>query len=372
MTDSQPEIGQLIAMLGDAAARESVPSKLHQHGESAAEPVLEALRDPDENIRYGAVWVTGRVHNSELGAALSPTALEPLLDLMQHDESARVRLQALTTLLTLTEQGDRSALVQPLLAALQDEHEPIRAEAARWLAQIGGPEAVKPMQSILQNDASEKVRGRAAYALAYLEPTLEVLREAGADGIEALSTATKDAERSIRLRVIWALGNLQVEAAVTLLTTILEGTASVPEKRKAAEALGQIGDSSAMDSLIIALQFDSNEGVRSSAAEALGALNDRRALNMVIRSLHNDVSPMVRASAAKALESMSDSNAVDPLIMALSDSSQDVRFRAAQALRGLRDARAVEPLRALIGDPQTTRHLRGAVEQALEEINRQK
>jgi HEAT repeat protein len=372
MTDSRPEIGQLIVMLGDAAARETVPSKLHQHGESAAKDILEALRDPDENIRYGAVWVIGRIHHSELGAAVSPAALAPLLDLMQHDESARVRLQALTTLLALTEQGDRSLLVQPILAALQDEHEPIRAEAARWLAQMGGPEAVEPLRSALLNDSSEKVRGRAAYALAYLEPNLEVLREAGSAGVTTLATAAKDPERSIRLRAIWALGNLHVESAIPLLTTILEGTAGVPEKRKAADALGQIGDSSAMDSLIIALQFDPNEGVRSSAAEALGTLNDRRALNIVIRSLNNDASPMVRASAAKALELMGDPNTVDALIIALSDSSPDVRFRAAQALRGLRDIRAVEPLRTLMDDPQTTRHLRGAAEQALEEINRKK
>lgn len=372
MSDSRPEIGQLIVMLGDATARENVPPKLHQHGESAAEAVLAALGDPDETIRYGAAWVIGRIHNSVLGATLAPIALEPLIDLMQQDESAHVRLQALTTLLALTEHADRSALVQPVLAALHDDHEPVRAEAARWLAQFGGPEAVEPLRGLLQHDPAERVRGRAAYALAYLQPNLEVLREAGTAGIEALSTAMKDAERSIRLRAIWALGNLQVGAAVPLLTTILEGTASVPEKRKAAEALGHIGDSSALDPLIIALQFESNEGVRSSAAEALGALNDRRAFNQLIRALHTDSSAMVRASAAKALEWMGDSNAVEALITALADSSPDVRFRAAQALRGLRDARAVEPLRALIGDPQTTRQLRGAAEQALEEIKRQK
>jgi HEAT repeat protein len=326
----------------------------------------------DENIRYGTAWVIGRIHHSVLGAALSTPALEPLLDLLQHDESARVRLQALTTLLTLTDSGDRAALVQPLIVALRDEHEPVRAEAARWLAQIGGPDSIDPLRTVLQNDISEKVRGRAAYALAYLEPNLETLQGAGEAGIEALGTAAKDSERSIRLRAIWALGNLQAASAVNLLTSILEGTTNVPEKRKAAEALGQIGDSSAMDSLIIALQFDSNEGVRSSAAEALGMLNDRRALNMIIRSLHNDASPVVRASTAKALEWMGDPAAVDALITALTDSNADVRFRAAQALRALRDARAVEPLRALMDDPQTTRHVRGAAEQALEEINRKK
>ena len=372
MTDSQPELGQLILMLGDAATRETVPSKLHHYGQPAVEPLIAALHDTDENIRYGAAWAIGRIHSSELGAALALPAVEPLLNLLKHDESARVRTQAQTTLLTLTERTDRSKLIQPMIAALQDEQESIRGESARWLAQFGGPEAVEPLRGILQDDLSEKVRGRAAYALAYLEPTLAALQGAGEAGIDSLMTATKDLERSVRLRAIWALGQLQASVAVPLLTNILEGTSNVPEKRKAAEALGQIGDESAMDSLIITLQFDSNEGVRSSAAEALGALNDRRALNMVIRSLHNDASPAVRASAAKALEWMGDPGAVEALIAALVDDSPDVRFRAAQALRGLHDVRAVEPLRALIGDPQTTRHVRGAAEQALEEINRKR
>jgi HEAT repeat protein len=372
MTDSQPDLGQLLVMLGDAAARETVPAKLHEHGESAVEPLITALRDADENIRYGAAWVIGRIHSSELGAAIALPAVEPLLDLLQHDDSARVRGQAQSTLLTLNDQVDRSQLIQPMIAALQDEQESIRSEAARWLAQFGGPDAVEPLRSILGNDVSEKVRGRAAYAVAYLEPDLASLQAAGEAGIEALMTAAKDTERSVRLRAIWALGQLQATSAVELLTSILEGTSNIPEKRKAAEALGQIGDESAMDSLIITLQFDSNEGVRSSAAEALGMLNDRRALNMVIRALHNDASPAVRASAAKALEWMGDPGAVEALIMALSDSSPDVRFRAAEALRILRDKRAVEPLRALLDDPQATRHVRGAAEQALEEISRQK
>jgi HEAT repeat protein len=372
MTDSQPELGQLMMMLGDAATRETIPAKLHQFGEAAVEDLLAALRNPDENVRHGACWVIGRIHNSVLGAALSSSALQPLLELLQHDESARVRLQALTTLLTLTEQGDRAVLAQPLIAALKDEHEPVRAEAARWLAQFGSPDAPEALRTALNTDESEKVRGRAAYALAYLEPNLETLQSAGESGIEALTTAAKDPERSIRLRAIWALGQLRAASALPLLTGILESTASVPEKRKAAEALGQIGDEGALDSLIIALQFDTNEGVRSSAAEALGTLNDRRALNMLIRALTSDAAPVVRASAAKALEWMGDPAAVDALLGALADGSTDVRFRALEALRRLHDARAVEPLRALLVDPQTTRHLRGAAEQALEELDRKK
>jgi HEAT repeat protein len=78
----------------------------------------------------------------------------------------------------------------------------------------------------------------------------------------------------------------------------------------------------------------------------------------------------VRASAAKALERMGDASAVQPLIDALADSHADVRLRAAQALSVLHDTRAVEPLRALMQDPDTSKYVRGAAEQALDEINR--
>lgn len=369
MTDSRSELRQYITMLGDAGSRDSIPSKLPRFGESAVEPLLAALGEADENVRYGAAWVIGRLRSSALGAALIPLALEPLIDLLHTDETARVRLQALTTLMAIAGDADREKLVEPLIQALADSYEPIRAEAARWLGQIRDRRAVEPLSQLMANDSAEKVRGRAAYALAFIDSELEALRATGAVGLDALLSALKDNERSVRLRAIWALGELKVNQAVRPLLAVLEGSGNYQEKRKAAEALGQIGDRSAVDALLLALQFDLHEGVRSSAAEALGMLNDARVLNSLTRSLLTDAHPAVRASVARALAAMGDQAAVDALVQALRDSSSDVRYRAAEALGVLGDARAVEPLRELINDPHTSKHARTAAAQALAAIS---
>lgn len=368
MADNRPDPGELILLLGETSTRETVPSRLQQFGEPAIEPLIAALQDSDENVRQGAAWAISRLNNSLLGALIKPAALDPLIERLRSDESGRVRSQALNTLIVLTTESERAMLVDSLIAALEDSQETVRAEAARMLGQIRDTQAVEPLRAMLENDAAVKVRGRAAYALAYIEPGLETLKTTGAAGIEALLTATRDHERSVRLRAIWALGQLKAEQAIKPLADMLEGGASAPEKRRAAEALGQIGSTSAADSLIMALQFDADDGVRAAAAEALGRLDDRRVVSMLVRSLHHDAIPVVRASAARALEWAGSPNAIEPLILALRDSSSEVRFRVVCALGVLGDARAVDPLTTLLKDANITRQIRMAAEQALAEI----
>ncbi len=371
MLDHQsPSLDQLILMLGDSGMRDGVPAKLHQFGEAAIPPLLEALQDEDEELRYGAVWAIGHIGPSILGAALAPQAFGPCEERLHSDPAVRVRLSALNTLVSIRNQLDQDALVEAFTAALSDEQEQIRAEAARWLGQFKNPSPTARLTEMLTGDESEFVRGRAAYALAYIEPELDSLAKTGTDGINALLTALSDPERSVRLRVIWTLGQLQSSAAIKSLSNILEtkGDQNYQEKRKAAEALGQIGDKSAVEALVTALQTETHEGVRSSAAEALGMLKDKRIMDVLIRSLTTDTETSVRASAAKALEALGDTAAVDALIQALDDENDDVQFRAIHALRVLGDARAVEALTALCDDPQTSKQSRVAAERALAAI----
>ena len=357
-------------MLGDASTRDGVPSKLHQFGEAAIAPLLEALEQGSEELRYGAVWAIGRVHNSFLGAMLSPVALEPCIKLLNSDESARVRLSALNTLIALADNADHTPISQAFIQALGADQEQIRAEAARWLGQFANPEALEPLHDMLINDPSVLGRGRAAYALAYIEPGLNTLSLTGEIGVDALLTALSDTERGVRLRAIWALGQLKSGKAIKSLTNILEkeGDEYYLEKRKAAEALGQIGDKSAVEALVTVLQTENHAGVRSSAVEALGELGDKRIVEVLVRCLSKDPEAAVRASAAKALESLGEKSAADALISALEDENDDVRYRAAHALQVVGNKRAVQPLSALIEDVHSNKQIRTAAERALEAI----
>ena len=171
-----------------------------------------------------------------------------------------------------------------------------------------------------------------------------------------------------------------------LLRAALDDNDSV-RRRKAAEALGELGDAWAVEFLITALK-DEVLAVRWRAAEALGMLRDARALWPLIAALedvfvseHAQVAlkqlhavelltaalkapdGFVRGQAAEALRKLAflratgrvkvdwgEAQAVEPLIAALKDEEPLVRAQAAWTLGLLGDARAVEPLIAALTD----------------------
>ena len=356
MADSLPDLDQLVEMVEDAGTRET-----------AVRALIDALESDDENIRYSAVRAVHRVSGTVLDFDLAGEAFAPLVALLENDESSRVQLQALNTLIVLAESKGRDALIQPLLTALDDSQESLRAEAARRLAYIRDDRVIEPLRTLMEKDTSARVRGRAAFALAYLEPDLTTLRDAGGVAIDALHSTLNDTEQSVRLRAIWALGHLANLQSLRPLVKILNDGASPQERRKAAEALGQLGDSGAVEPLVTALQFDTEEGVKVSVVEALGRIGGVRVTEVLAQMLHHAVLPRVRASAARALPAAGDRDIVNDLIIALEDNSAEVRFRAALALGELADSRALEPLKSLV-KAEDNRQIRTAVGQILERL----
>lgn|GEM_PF-2767055 len=79
-------------------------------GEYAVEPLIEALKDANRQIRYGAVLVLGDIKDTR--------AVEPLINALK-DENSDVRRQAAVSLGII---GDIRA-VKPLIELLKDEDE---------------------------------------------------------------------------------------------------------------------------------------------------------------------------------------------------------------------------------------------------------
>jgi HEAT repeat protein len=118
-------------------------------------------------------------------------------------------------------------------------------------------------------------------------------------------------------------------------------------RRKAANALGKIGDSRAVEPLIRALN-DSDRDVRWHAAKALGKIGDSRAVEPLIRALNNE-NPYVRYGAATSLTKIGEL-AFEPLINALNESDSQVRAYSAKALGEIGDNRAAGPLTKALDD----------------------
>ena len=131
-------------------------------------------------------------------------------------------------------------------------------------------------------------------------------------------------------------------------------------RKKAAIALGKIGDKKAIEPLRQALK-DKEELVQTAARESLSAIRDKESLVRVkaikdlvkkkdenlIESLNQalkDDAVSVRKVALKGLIKIGDASVVEPLCQALKDKDQEIRWDATKALGKLRDKRAVESL----------------------------
>jgi tetratricopeptide (TPR) repeat protein len=109
-------------------------------------------------------------------------------------------------------------------------------------------------------------------------------------------------------------------------------------RKKAAEALGKIGDTKAVEPLIQALK-DENLNVRLGGVAALGRIGDTKAVGPLIQALKDE---SIRGGAATALGEIGDARAVDPLIRALKDENLSVRDAAGKALKKRRMKKLIE------------------------------
>lgn len=107
-----------------------------------------------------------------------------------------------------------------------------------------------------------------------------------ADAIEAV----KSGDSSARYYAAWYLGNLQSPESIDVLIWALQDDqdrtelGGYPLRRKAAEALGRIGDLQAVPSLLAALDC-SDIYVRDAVTWALGELGDLRAVSPLLNLL---------------------------------------------------------------------------------------
>ncbi|MGB9979800.1 HEAT repeat domain-containing protein [Methanobacterium sp.] len=213
----------------------------------AVEPLIKALNDKDEEVRWKAAWALGNIRDRR--------AVEPLIYLL-HDKSWAVRRFAASALGKI---GDERA-VESLMKALSDEEWHVRKYAADALGKIGDERAVESLMDAL-HDKDSDVRWKAAVALGKMKSA----------AVEPLIELLKNDDWHIRGRAAEALGKIGDERAVKPLINSLVGWNKDRNKYvrgRAAEALGKIGDEDAIKPLTQALE-DPYIYVRVKVEEAL-------------------------------------------------------------------------------------------------------
>lgn len=186
--------------------------KIETLGESAVEPLIHILTDPDEKIRNKAVEILRKIGEVRGLEAIEPAEkLRKSLDekIYKRDLAARVlyylqdlksqswetRKQAAETL------GDIKATeaVPSLILSLKDEHPQVRVKAAQAFGKI---KDIKAVESLIQalNDESIDVRQNAANALGDIGDfrAVEALTQAKEDKSWWVRSAAKGALKKIQ------------------------------------------------------------------------------------------------------------------------------------------------------------------------------
>lgn len=225
----------------------------------AVEPLIAALKDPDESVREMAAQGLGYMGDKR--------AVGPLNEILLHDPSVIVRRRAASALITLPSEGaleglkraadekteassdvrtyavealgwmESDAAIEPLIAALGDSDPEVRAMAARHLGQRRDKRAVPALLKVLaEREEVQRMQKIVAEREAEVKRLSREMRRRGAT-LEEISQVAKQ----------HALATKRFREAANRLDTLYD------VRWQAARSLGKIRDESAREGLIAAV-----------------------------------------------------------------------------------------------------------------------
>ncbi|MEE8168473.1 MAG: HEAT repeat domain-containing protein [Candidatus Hydrothermarchaeales archaeon] len=226
--------------------------------------LIKALKD--KNYSEVLDGITGEKAAEALGSIGDTRAVEPLIQVAL-DEDLKyvykgVRKVAIEALIKMK---DKRA-IEPLIQALKSAEWDIRVRAAKALGRIGDARAIEPLIQALK-DKKQKPREAAAKALIGLKPIIDDIKDEKLRlrALEALEKIKEDVARK-KLEEdpeSWAKMLVEKKDVEGLIKALKHKDSDV--RRKAAEALGEIGDSRAVEPLIQALKtkWDPEDALRA-------------------------------------------------------------------------------------------------------------
>jgi HEAT repeat protein len=230
-------------------------------------------------------------------------------------------------------------LFETLIARVESPNALGRSEAILQLqpGKIDDARAISALVSILCNDADLNIVEDATWALVRY----------GAAATSALLNQIGHDNPRVRHNIAHALGKLAAGQALAPLMVATQDTdASV--RLKSVYALGQLGDIRAIEAIIERLD-DPVQDVQWTAREILEGFG-QEALPDLIHALTSE-SMQVRELAASLLGDIADNSAVDPLIAAVETENWQVRFAIVEALGKIGDVRALPVVKRMADDP---------------------
>ncbi len=335
----------------------------------AVPALIEALADPDEDVRGEAIDALGHIGDPAAGPAL--------LALYHEEEDPDKRLWLASDMAAC----QYAPVIPILIEALSSADDRLRSQATRSLRYLQAEEAKEPLRKALAQETDPLTRQTMQETLQEFEhPStyeekidrlIAQLRSAETvDEREAAATALGDMDKRVLPSLLALLHDRQGEVrqyatlAISGLSAHRDAAWFVRAYREqvqgpliqaladqesnvraaAAQALGQWGDERAMEPLLAVIQ-DRDVEVRREVVATLRYPKDERALEPLLHAFLTDDDMQVRAYAAEGLgRHLEDNRAVNTLIQTLQDEQSDRRQQAAELLCWLKDERATDAL----------------------------
>jgi len=226
----QYDAAEALGVIGDTRAIEPLTTVLMQSelsgvrwkaaealskiGAPAVDALVVALQHSDDDVRWKAAIALGEIGD--------PRAIDPLINQLCDDDRF-VKSRAAYALGMIGEPA-----VEPLICALREGDGNLRWGAAIALGKIRDLRAIDPLIRALA-DKYENVRAESAKSLAAI----------GKPALKPLIQFLQDSDRSVRIEVVTALGGLKDTDAIQPLMQILD-TADEDERVEIADALDAI------------------------------------------------------------------------------------------------------------------------------------
>ncbi len=277
----------IVDILGDIRDQRAVPV------------LINALSDPDENIRVASAEALGKIRD--------PRAVDALLACLQRADQGWLDYAAAEA---LGEIGDERAL-GPLMAALG--RITLREPVLEALGKIGNENTLAPL-------------------VAGLSDPLRIVREVS---MAALLAIYRKSGQATRLTIARTVREGMSDETVALAEQML-GTTTGELQKACLAVLGWAGREHSIPKLLALLN---EEELEEPMAQALIAMPSGTGPQLL--AYLSDENALVRRTVARVLGEFGRPEAEEPLIELLDDENGHVRSTAAEALGRLRSGKAV-------------------------------
>lgn len=264
-----------------------------------------------------------------------------ILDVLQSGDNEAVRGAAFSA-------GDLclEEAIPLLCERIKSENIGVQEAAEYALRKIRGPRAIAALLPLLASDEAP-VRNVA----------MDILREIGVDGIEAMQPSLRGDDADQRIFITDILGYCKSHQSALLLSDALLKDPEVNVRYQAAVSLGNLAFPESVGCLCQAMHDE--EWVQFAVVEALAKINDPTAINALIKLLPLS-SVLVSAAIIDALGDLGDIKIVPMLFNSLEDVNPILRHKIVKAIVQILKGRSLSLL-----SPESQQRLRGYLLDAL-------